>query len=184
MIRLAVFVAAATIAPTVLASEFTAKPRHIIDGDTYSISLRAAGVDAPEARQQCRNAKARCYPCGKVAHGALVAASSTAETLGDALENPGDRRGNVAFGKLTFKVWGIGRYGRPIVTMYRGGRDMHLMLVKQGWLLVYPVLLYEPLLAPYLAAEAEARTAKRGMWQGAFVAPWKWRGGERLAGCE
>ena len=30
--------------------------------------------------------------------------------------------------------------------------------------------------------EAAARSARRGLWRGDFVAPWDWRRGERLAG--
>ena len=31
----------------------------------------------------------------------------------------------------------------------------------------------------YVAAEGEARKAKRGMWRGTFVKPWEWRASPR-----
>ncbi len=38
-------------------------------------------------------------------------------------------------------------------------------------------------LAVHLAAEAEATSARRGIWRGRFIVPWRWRQGDRLA-CE
>ena len=84
MIR-TVALAALVVSLPVHAADFTAKPRHVGDGDTESISLRAKGIDA--------------------------------------------------------------------------------------------------LRAEYLAAEAEAKDAMRGLWSGKFIAPATWRRGERLA-CE
>ena len=84
---------------------------------------------------------------------------------------------------LRFKVWTMGRYGRPIVTAYDGGRDLHLELLEQGWAVAYRQYLPDPLKSAYLAAEAGAKAAKRGLWQGKFIVPSAWRRGGRLA-CE
>jgi endonuclease YncB( thermonuclease family) len=43
-------------------------------------------------------------------------------------------------------------------------------LVSAGW-----ALAYRRYSKDYVAAENEARKAKRGMWRGTFVKPWKWR---------
>ena len=56
-------------------------------------------------------------------------------------------------------------------------------MIRQGQAVAYRQYLPEELRAEYLAAEAEAKDAKRGLWSGKFIAPTKWRRGERLA-CE
>ena len=50
------------------------------------------------------------------------------------------------------------------------GEDLNAWLVREGWALAY--VAYSTAYAP---AEENARTQKRGLWQGAFVAPWDWR---------
>ena len=65
------------------------------------------------------------------------------------------------------------------------GQDVALELVRRGLSIVYRKYLPDPdMKAEYLAAENEARAAKRGMWAGMFIEPSKWRYGARLAGCE
>ena len=81
------------------------------------------------------------------------------------------------------KVWTVGRYGRPVVTAYGGDRDLHLELLEQGWAVAYRQYLPAPLKSAYLAAEAGAKAAKRGLWQGKFIVPNAWRRGGRLE-CE
>ncbi len=44
------------------------------------------------------------------------------------------------------------------------------MSVKEGWALAY--VKYSK---AYVHAEEDARTQQRGMWKGAFIAPWDWR---------
>ena len=78
------------------------------------------------------------------------------------------------------KVWTTGRYGRPVVTAYDGDRDLHLALLEQGWAVVFRRFLPDSLKGAYLAAEADAKAAKRGLWQGKFIVPSKWRRGGRL----
>jgi len=82
------------------------------------------------------------------------------------------------------KVWETGRYGRPVVTAYLpDGTDVHAEMIRQGWGIAYRRYLPEPLRDAYIAAEAEAKGARRGIWRGRFIVPWKWRRGDRLA-CE
>lgn len=156
-------VTVAAISLPVLASDFTAKPKHVGDGDTITISLRAKGIDAPELKQQCQDVMGKCYPCGKASKDALTA------LLGK--------------GSVSVKVWETDRYGRPIVTLYAEGKDVHLEMVRQGQAVVCERYLAKELRVSYLAAEAEAKAAKRGIWAGQFVEPSQWRRGERLI-CE
>jgi hypothetical protein len=43
-------------------------------------------------------------------------------------------------------------------------------MVRQGWALAY--VKYSK---AYVDAEEDARTNQRGIWKGAFIAPWDWR---------
>ena len=43
-------------------------------------------------------------------------------------------------------------------------------MVQQGW-----ALAYVKYAKTYVQAEEDARTNRRGLWQGAFIAPWDWR---------
>ena len=86
-------------------------------------------------------------------------------------------------GKVSVRVWETDHYGRPVVTVYADGKDVHKEMLLQGHAIAYRRYLPDELRASYLAAEAEAKKAKRGIWAGAFVEPSKWRRGERLE-CE
>ena len=145
-----------------LATEIKAKCS-VTDGDTCRVSLRYQAIDAPEKKQLCENAKGRCYPCGRLSKSALKA------LMGKKL--------------IWFKVWGHGKYGRPIVTAFDGDKDINLEMVRQGWAIVYRKYLPAEYKQAYLTAESEASTARRGVWQGKFIEPRRWRRGDRLA-CE
>jgi len=153
-------------------AELTAKPVGIDDGDTFIIQFRSQGIDTPEKRQLCENAAGACYACGQSAKRALL----------DMIRFK-NNRGRWQFKTLRFKVWTTGKYGRPVVTAYDGDRDLHLELLEQGWAVAYRQYLPAPLKGAYLAAEAGAKAAKRGLWQGKFIVPSAWRRGGRLA-CE
>ena len=55
------------------------------------------------------------------------------------------------------------------------GEDLNAWLVSQGH-----ALAYRSYSTQYVEQEEEAQAARRGVWAGAFVAPWNWRRGERL----
>ena len=66
-----------------------------------------------------------------------------------------------------------GRYGRLIAVCFDvDGTDLNGWLVEQGH-----ALAYRRYSMRYVAQETAARKAKRGIWQGGFVKPWRWRGG-------
>lgn len=134
------------------ATRFTARVG-AVDGDTLSMGadrLRIHGIDAPEMGQSCERA-GRAYACGEAARNAM------AGILG---------RGVVACTQLD-----TDRHGRRIVRCHdEQGRDIAAELVRQGW-----ALAFTRFSSDYVAQEADARTARRGLWEGRFDAPWDWR---------
>jgi endonuclease YncB( thermonuclease family) len=128
-----------------------------IDGDTLAMGterLRIHGIDAPEMDQACERAGAR-FACGPAARDAMAA------ILGG--------------GMLSCTQLDTDRYQRRIVRCRDAqGRDIGAELVRQGW-----ALAFTRFSSDYVAQEAEARAAGRGLWQGRFDAPWDWRARQR-----
>jgi endonuclease YncB( thermonuclease family) len=126
----------------------------VVDGDTLVMngkSIRLHGIDAPEREQVCFRADASPYFCGRTAADRLRQEISGA------------------------KVECVGRqhdaYRRQVATCTVNGKDLGDAMVRSGWALDMPQ--YSG--GRYLAAEIEARAAKRGLWAGEFEAPWRWR---------
>ncbi|MGE0279394.1 MAG: thermonuclease family protein [Rhizobiaceae bacterium] len=122
----------------------------IHDGDTLTVQgqrMRLRGIDAPEYRQNC-SAGGETYPCGRQARAALAAM-----TAGKAVICNG---------------WERDKYQRPLVVCSVGSPalDINGAMVRQGWAVAY---------GGYGSEEAEARKAKRGLWQGDFQRPRDWR---------
>lgn len=138
----------------------------VIDGDTIEIHgqrIRFDGIDAPESRQYCDDAKGFEYPCGR----------RTAEALDKFL---------AASRPVQCKFVSWDRYGRYVGNCARAdGQDVAAWLVQNGNALDWPK--YSS--GAYAGQEAEAKAAKRGIWAGSFQAPWDWRAehpdGERPA---
>jgi hypothetical protein len=65
---------------------------------------------------------------------------------------------------------GTDAYRRTLATCYLAGEDLNGWLVQQGWALAY--VKYS---SAYRQVEEDARANQRGIWQGAFIAPWDWR---------
>jgi endonuclease YncB( thermonuclease family) len=134
------------------AADLSGVPR-IVDGDTLSIGttkVRLEGIDAPETDQVCLNSKGDRWACGIDARDQLVA--------------------HIAGRDINCTSHGIDAYRRTLATCYLAGEDLNAWLVQQGWALAY--VKYS---SAYGQAEEEARTNQRGIWQGAFIAPWDWR---------
>ncbi|WP_295810018.1 thermonuclease family protein [uncultured Nitratireductor sp.] len=118
------------------------------DGDTLTLSgerIRLEGIDAPEFNQRCTR-NGSAYPCGREAMRTL--------------------RQLVAGGKVVCEGYERDRYDRLLARCMVDGRDVGRELVEAGWALAY---------GDYDAVEAEARRARRGIWDGGFVAPRDWR---------
>ena len=126
------------------------------DGDSIEIhgqAIRLYGVDAPEARQVCQRDGTE-WRCGQAAAHAL------AEHIG--------RR------PVTCRQRDRDRYGRPVAVCLSAGEDVSAWLAREGW-----ALAYRRYASDYVAEEATAQAAKRGLWSGTFTPPWEWRERQR-----
>jgi endonuclease YncB( thermonuclease family) len=121
----------------------------VVDGDTIDVAgqrIRLPGLDAPEWNQTCRTADGGAWECG-------AAAARRMREL---------TRGRV----LSCHQEGHDRYGRLLAVCRDGKVDIARALVADG---------FATATSRYAAAEAEARRARRGIWQGQFDTPAEWR---------
>jgi endonuclease YncB( thermonuclease family) len=135
--------------------EITGKAK-VIDGMTMEVEgrrVRLYGVDAPDLEQTCQWPD-RTIPCGKLAKLALMDLT----TGGAVACRP---RAKDADGSL-------------IAICFSGGFDIGKNMVHTGW-----AMTDRRVSRPYIETEQKSRTAKRGMWRGAFVRPSDWRQGKR-----
>ena len=127
-----------------------------IDGDTLragdGAEYRIFGIDAPELRQSCSEANGKSWLCGRAAKAKLT-------TL-------------IKGGNVNCVSRATDRYGRTVaVCSAEGVPDLGEALVRDG----YAIDLGGAAGNPYAGAEAEAQTAKRGIWRGTFQRPSDWR---------
>lgn len=124
----------------------------VVSGDTLLMRnhyIRLFGIDAPEIKQTCANARGRSYACGREAARWLQGWIQDNEIECHVLKQ--DSKGNV------------------VATCSYGQYDLGAALVSAGWAVVLPE---NTIYKPY---EMQAQKAKRGMWQGQFYKPWDWR---------
>jgi hypothetical protein len=65
---------------------------------------------------------------------------------------------------------GADAYDRTLAICTIGGESLNAWMVQQGWALAFVRYSKE-----YVPDEEAARAAGRGLWSGAFIAPWDWR---------
>ena len=127
----------------------------ISDADTLDIGatrVRLEGIDAPEIDQVCLNAT-----------GDISGAAASRPVINSKLTSPGR--------EIICTPGGIDRYKRKRSGKCRvAGEDLNGWTVQQGWALAY--VKYS---SAYVQTEADARIHLRGLWRGAFIAPWDWR---------
>jgi endonuclease YncB( thermonuclease family) len=112
--------------------------------------IRLSGIDAPSVDQLCLNTKGERWTCGVAAREELI----------KHVENK----------SWTCHLGQTDRRGRALARCEVDGEDIQKWLVRAGWALSLARFSHD-----YDADEKEAREAKAGMWQGAFIAPWDWR---------
>lgn len=126
----------------------------VVDGDTLEIHgqrIRLWGVDAPEGRQSCDRADGSTYACGRVFANRLD--QPLQDEIVSCFEEDADR------------------YGRMVARCQVDGADVGSWLVRQGYAVRYARYAG----TAYVAEEAEARRARRGLWAGRFTPPEDWR---------
>jgi endonuclease YncB( thermonuclease family) len=124
----------------------------VIDGDTIEIHgtrIRLFGIDAPEGGQYCMVEGIPTH-CGQRA----------ALALSDKINSR----------PVTCKSKDRDSYGRVVAICRVAGEDLNAWMVAQGWALAYRHYSID-----YVPQEQQAAAAKRGIWQGEFISPWKWR---------
>ncbi len=126
-----------------------------IDGDSFHLGaqeVRLYAIDAPEAQQNCQDAKGVAYPCGKEA----------AKALNAMLKEDG----------LKCEETARDRYGRMVARCSTlTTADIGETMVHKGW----AVALTFTKKTEYADAERRASEAGRGIWQGEFMRPSDWR---------
>lgn len=127
----------------------TGTVERVSDGDTIDVAgqrIRLPGIDAPEWNQTCQTAAGGSWDCGRAA----------AKRMRELTWNR----------TLSCRAEGHDRYGRLLAVCRDGKVDIAAALVADGLATATD---------RYGAAEAEARRARRGLWQGKFDMPVEWR---------
>lgn len=125
-----------------------------MDGDSFRMggrTIRLAGIDAPELRQTCRTAERGEWQCGREARDALTRL--------------------IAAGGLQCEAQATDRYRRALAHCRTGAGNVAEAMVRAGLALGAR----DPRFDEYPAAMAEARSARRGIWQGEHQHPAEWR---------
>lgn len=125
----------------------------VVDGDTIEWrgeTVRLFGIDAPEGKQTCKDAKGAAYRCGLISAQAL-----------DAL----------ILGKdVSCEQRDVDKYKRPVSLCTAGGVNLSAEMVRTGNAVAYTH--YSKI---YLPQEQEAADSHLGMWRGDFELPWDYR---------
>jgi endonuclease YncB( thermonuclease family) len=127
-----------------------------VDGDTLragnGVEYRLFGIDAPELAQTCTEANGKTWLCGRAAKVKLT-------TL-------------IKGGNVNCESRATDRFRRIVAVCSAAGvPDLGEAMVRDG----YAIDLGGAAGNPYRDAEAEAQTAKRGIWRGTFERPSDWR---------
>lgn len=141
------------LATKALAADAISGVPRVVDGDTLIIGdtrIRLEGIDAPETDQVCLDQKGTKWTCG------IAARDHLAEQINGR--------------SIDCLPSGLDTYGRTLAVCRVAGENLNAWMVRQGWALAF--IRYS---TAYVADEASARDAQRGMWSGAFIAPWDWR---------
>jgi Staphylococcal nuclease homologue len=130
-----------------------------VDGDTLEIGttkIRLASIDAPESDQVCLDANRKRWTCGIEARDRLAA--------------------HIGNHPIDCEATGLDAYGRTLAICTIGRESLNAWMVQQGWGWALAFVRYSK---QYLPDEDAARSAGRGLWSGAFIAPWDWRNRNR-----
>jgi endonuclease YncB( thermonuclease family) len=125
----------------------------IVDGDSLRMggrSIRLEGIDAPEWDQTCLDPNGRTWRCGQAASRAL--------------------RERIRGQTVSCRPRATDRYGRTIaVCTLADGSDLNAWMVRQGFAIA------SGFSGTYASDQADAKAARRGIWDGTFISPASWR---------
>ena len=142
--------------PLIPADGFVHGTARIVDGDTIEVAhtkIRLEGIDAPEAGQMCQDAAGNSWECGTLATRELAAM-----TQGRTVD---------------CHATSLDKYGRVLAICYVDKVDINAEMVARGY--AWAFVKYSQI---YVAQEATARQAKRGIWQGTAMPAWEYRAGQ------
>jgi endonuclease YncB( thermonuclease family) len=135
----------------------------VIDGDTIEVHgqrIRFNGIDAPESKQYCDDAKGFEYPCGRRSAEALDSFLAASRPV-----------------SCAFMTWD--RYHRFVGDCRRADQvSVAAWMVEHGQALDWPRYSH----GAHAERQAKAEAAKVGIWVGKFQAPWEWRAEHADAG--
>lgn len=143
----------------------------VVDGDTLVINgerIRLYGVDAPESKQSCTDARGKPYACGAVAQQALEARVRAGGGTVRCAPKERDQYGRLVASCSLPPASG----GLP----FGAEEDMGDYMVRKG-----QAVSYRKITPLYVPAEDAARRGKVGIWAGDFTPPAKWRYERRVA---
>ena len=139
---------AARCTPQVVQGTVEGRPR-LVDGDSFFIGqteVRMQGIDAPEGRQSCTR-DGRDWRCGDDAR-------RTLERL------IGNR-------PIRCAIHSTDQHGRGLATCFNeSGDNLNARMVAEGLAVAF---------GAYKREEAQARSARRGLWASEFERPQDWR---------
>lgn len=128
-----------------------------VDGDSLrkgGQDVRLHGIDAPELHQTCSRRNGQDYSCGQEAKRTLA--------------------GLITGKSIACAARDTDRYGRIVAVCRVDSLEINAEMARLGW-----AIAYKKHSGNYVREEAEARAARRGLWQGDFEAPDSWRSSNR-----
>lgn len=151
--RIAVVVCALFLSGFASAESLITGTARVTDGDTIAIGpvvIRLHGIDAPEAGQQCQRANGRSWQCGTEATNRLAELVDGHSVECFALERDA--------------------YRRIIGRCMAAGVDVNATMAAEGFAWAFTRYSDE-----YAEQEADARSARLGIWQGEAQPAWEYR---------
>ena len=130
----------------------------IVDGDTLrinGITIRLAGVDAPELSQTCK-IQGHTERCGEIVKLRLVQVTDSSDVL--------------------CHDYGRDFYGRVLGECYVNGININKWLLREGLAVYY----YNKNFKSYKILEKLAKEEKNGLWDGEFQKPKDYRKARKL----
>ncbi|ABL01255.1 thermonuclease family protein [Pelobacter propionicus] len=139
----------------------------VSDGDTIQVTDRSGnkvkvrfyGIDCPETEKGNKRT-------GKISKPGQPYGEEALQALQQKIE-----RQNVRL-----EVMAVDRYHRVVSIVMFGNRNINKEMVADGWAWAYRQYLDRPYASEYIQAEAQARKAKKGLWQqNNPQPPWEFR---------